>query len=632
MTEIIKKEIEIHESNLQWHTDFFAAFSNGVLTLKKSVLYQDEQGRTHYTNVERINSEIMAKKQFWLKNPLCLKAELFAFHASDLNLTCNGIPIKNSRRVPSTGWYVWIIPVNSLKKGLNEFVFTGNGTLLIEPSLYPNRSARSFDGGKTWEFDILGKNNGNGEYLVRLRLQQYPEKGVATSKVYDLLALADEGPVHGRFIVARNLKIICNAMIPPGADINLQYRCGDSKIFQSDKWSSWENLKKKGRYWLFDKKVDKRFIQIRAVLNTNRFDMAPSIKKISIKAEVEYDKPSFNFRVIEYTNRQPSQTSIPFVYQEPDHRTKSLRSMYRLDDVVKNGKTELERFVLLRNWARHTAEKGWDWGTSMWCPPWDALVVLATNKQPVALCMCTHYSTIFVQCAIALGYTARHVILDHHCVAEVWSDQFGKWILMDTGNSQNPEMNYHLEHNGIPLNALEIRNLWKSGKSKEIRFVYAKDSGITQEEKSKFEAGYFDNFRRFAIPLRNNFLGNPEPGEPEQGISQYYCDMYLWWEDNPEPVESPEYGKTSNNPDDFYWTLNQTLIDLVVVNEDSIEVNLYNNVPSFSHYLISVDGIQWKKSQGQFAWNLKEGKNEFFVKSVNQFGLECPVSKVIIEK
>ncbi|MCM8763825.1 MAG: hypothetical protein NC830_00435, partial [Candidatus Omnitrophica bacterium] len=369
-TGTIRKEIEIQDSTVGWQTDFSVAISNGNLTLRNSVLYQDEEGRTHYANIEKISSWTIAKKQILLKNPFCLKADLFVFHASGLNLTCNGIPIKNSRRVHSTGWYVWDIPVHSLKKGLNEFVFTGNGMLLIEPSLYPNRSARSFDGGRTWEFDTLGKNNGNGEYLVRLRLQQYPEKGLAISKVYDLLACADESPVHGRFIAARNPKIICDVMIPPSTDIHFQYRSGDSKIFQSDKWSSWEDLRKKGNFWLIDKTIDKRFIQFRAVLNTNRFDRAPSINKISIKAEVEYDIPSFGFRVIEYTDYQPFQTSIPFVYQEPDHRTKSLRSMYKLDDVVKNGKTELEKLVLLRNWARHTAPKGWDWGTSMWCPPW----------------------------------------------------------------------------------------------------------------------------------------------------------------------------------------------------------------------------------------------------------------------
>jgi hypothetical protein len=123
------------------------------------------------------------------------------------------------------------------------------------------------------------------------------------------------------------------------------------------------------------------------------------------------------------------QRSYPFAHQPPGGRAGTLRERYELDRVVAEGKTELERLILLRNWARLSAPRGWNRGTAEWCPPWDALILLETNKKPIALCMCTHYSTIFVQCALALGYNARHVILDHHCVAEVWSNQFRKWIL-----------------------------------------------------------------------------------------------------------------------------------------------------------------------------------------------------------
>ncbi len=390
---------------------------------------------------------------------------------------------------------------------------------------------------------------------------------------------------------------------------------------------------KKGKNFYFtDSSIKKRYIQIRAILETQKYDRAPQIKEIKITGEIKYLPPSENLKVVDFTEPHLIETSIPFVYQTPDHRTRVLRNMYMLDEVIKDAKTEFEKLVKLRNWARHTATKGWDLGTSMWCPPWDALVILATNKQPLALCMCTHYSTIFVQSAIALGFTARHVILDHHCVAEVWSDQFKKWILMDTGNSQNPDMNCHLEHNGVPLNALEIRKLWKAGKSSEIKFVYANEANVSNEEKRKFESIYFQNFRRFAIPLRNNFLGNPEPGEMEQGMAEYYCDMYLWWEDGPEIIESPEYGKISCREQDFYWTVNQTFIDLFAEGEDSLKVTFYNNAPAFSHYLVNIDGKGWKKSKSFFDWNLKKGKNELQAKIVNEFGLEGPVSKIIIEK
>ncbi|MCX7704727.1 MAG: transglutaminase-like domain-containing protein [bacterium] len=626
------KEIEISDHFKHWTTDFSACISENRLTLRNSVLYKDEEGRTHYANIERLVSGICAKKQFFLKNSVCAKAELFVYRGAGLKLICNGIQLGEPKQLPSTGWYFWNIPTNLLKKGLNDFIFTGEGILVIEPSLYPDRSARSFDDGKTWDFDNLGVNNGNGEYLVRLRLQQYPEAGIATSGIYDLMNFIEGENIHGKFVSAHETRISCEGQFISGTEIVIQYRCGDSKFYEPRKWTSWVNLKKVKNTWVTEKEIQRRFIQLRVVLKTKRSDVAPSIEELRIKTRVEYYPPECKATIIEYTPVEMLQTSIPFVYQEPNFRTKALRSMYNLDSVIKEGKTEFEKLVRLRDWARHTAPKGWDWGTSMWCPPWDALVILATNKQPAALCMCTHYSTIFVQCANSLGYVARHLILDHHCVAEVWSDQFKKWILMDTGNSHNPEMNCHLEHNGIPLNALEIRNLWKAGRSNEIKFVYSNESGASKEEIEKFEATYFKNFQRFAIPLRNNFLGNPEPGEPEQGMSEYYCDLYLWWEEKPEPTESPEYSRISNRLNDFYWTINQTLIDLVSLNENSLTVSLYNNVPSFSHYLVSINGGKWQKFPSQFTWNLAEGRNELAVKSVNIYGIECPVSKVVLER
>jgi hypothetical protein len=292
----------------------------------------------------------------------------------------------------------------------------------------------------------------------------------------------------------------------------------------------------------------------------------------------------------------------------------------------------LEKFALLREWCRFTAPKGWDAGATQWCPPWDALIILETNKQPLALCMCTHYSTLFVQTALALGYNARHVILDHHCVAEVWSNQFRKWVLIDTGCSTDPTLNCHFERNGVPLNALEIHNLWKANRTNEIEVVY-KNERINGADIGKKPQCGFENFRRFAIPFRNNHLVSPFPGELEQGQSQYFGDFYLWWEDQAVPTESPEYGKTSCRPADFYWTLNETAIDLVAapfMGADSadmksaatLQVALDTVTPNFDKFLVSIDGSAWEVKPASFAWKLRSGENTLRVRSVNKFGVE----------
>ncbi len=233
----VMKKIVIPIDLNDWKTDFSACVKDNILTLRNSVLYQDEEGRTHYTNTEKITGGILAKKQFFLENNLCSQAWLLAYRGAGLDLYCNGKRIEKSRRLPSTAWHIWEIPPDLLKKGINEFVFSGNGVLLIEPSLYPNRSARSMDGGKTWDFDHLGTNNGNGEYVVRLRLKQFPEKGVATSKIYDLLRLAGQSPVNGVFISAENIRLICQSLSPLGTSLSFQYRTGDSMFFEPEKWT-----------------------------------------------------------------------------------------------------------------------------------------------------------------------------------------------------------------------------------------------------------------------------------------------------------------------------------------------------------------------------------------------------------
>ena len=52
-----------------------------------------------------------------------------------------------------------------------------------------------------------------------------------------------------------------------------------------------------------------------------------------------------------------------------------------------------------------------------------------------------------------------------HAVAEVWSNEYRKWVMMD------PDINVHYERDGTPLNALEIREAWLDGVADEVEMV-----------------------------------------------------------------------------------------------------------------------------------------------------------------
>src|SRR5262249_54830283 len=161
--------------------------------------------------------------------------------------------------------------------------------------------------------------------------------------------------------------------------------------------------------------------------------------------------------------------SLHFGYQAPSPRLKALRERYKLDQVIAPGKTEMEQLILLRHWVRNQWHCAWEGGADAWMPPWDALIILDSKDQPGCLTMCTHYAAVYTQCCLALGWNARHCILDHHCTAEVYVNQHRKWVMMDAGNSkERPDCNLHFERNGVPLSARDLMLAHPSAKPDDI--------------------------------------------------------------------------------------------------------------------------------------------------------------------
>ncbi len=600
-------------------------------------MIQDERGMTHINNTEVLSEKVRARKDFVLEAGDVADGKLYFYRRGDkypyesdgqrMCVSVNGRRLTPVRELVSTGWSYVNVPAKALQKGLNSFVFSGGGRLLVENSSYPNRSARSVDGGATWDYDRLGEQGMNdGEYLVRLRLNRYPAEVALTSDVIDLAAPAADESIYPQLKWAR-VRLKAEAEKSKGTVMRLEARTSGN----GEDWSPWGPVAEVTK----NEKLP-RYLQWRAMIGSKLGDVTALLKKVTLEAEVEMARATMadSVRVTELTEVSRIVGSYGFAYQKPFDRLALLRKQYGLKKVIAGHKTELEKFVALRNWCRYTAPKGWDSGRTQWCPPWDGLVLLEMNQDPRALCMCTHYSTLFVQTAAALGYTARHVILDHHCVAEVWSNQFRKWILMDTGNNHDPSYNCHFEHDGIPINTLELWRLWKAKRTDEIRIVFAGQESISGDKIDPKKHGFadFKLYRRFCIALRNNHLQTPFPGELTHGHGEYFCDAYLWYESTPVPEESPEYGLTSDRPNDYYWPLNEVAIELNVgEDERTLTVALKTVTPNFEKFMVKVGQSKWAERQGGFAWKLKPGRNVLQAKAVNSFGVQGPVSRAVVE-
>jgi len=381
-------------------------------------------------------------------------------------------------------------------------------------------------------------------------------------------------------------------------------------------------------------------------MNMNPFEEL----RCRFKKVIEGKSIPTELQIIQYRNGKNIRTPYSFRYEDIQHpKLKELREKYRLEEVVRKGKTEMEKFILLRDWVCSRWNHGWD-DIKMGSPPKDALSILREAKRGKQF-HCVFYSKVLVQCAISLGYQARRLIIrkdishiplrnfykevntGHH-IAEIWSNEYNKWIVMD------PDLNAHYEKDGIPLNAYEIRQAWLEGWWKEIKFVQGESlpafltNPSMYHEKARKELEVFtrynsmDYYHHISVELGNNYFSSDE------NIPR------LWWVDKftpPHLIDPPwvplrdSYWTT--NIFDMYWTLNQTIIGLECFgdNYSTLKVNLETFTPGFSKFLVKIDDNDWQESRDSLLWPLREGQNTIQARAVNKLGVAGAISEIIIK-
>ncbi len=641
--------------------------TEGSVSLLKRVLLTDEMGNCTGRDVELIDSLNRARKDFWLDSTEVDGARVSAWlrcgdRQATLIVEVNGHPLtihasKSHREADEppgadywhTYWRTVEVPVEYLRAGRNQVVFyTQDGSrweLLIESNRQPNRSARSVDGGLTWDDQHLGYNGCyDGEYLVRMELDRYPSLGRITSPVFDLAAAASRDSL-GCPITIEKMSARWQGETPPGTGIELELRAGTTPVYDPKHWSPWQPADG------FVPRPGDRFAQWRATLETCRPLETPLLRAVHVTVEVE-DEAAEWADLRDADNPPILYPSHPFGYQPLYSRTQMMRERWQLDKVVSEAQNDFEAILQLARWARGRWRNGWDrdWNQIRFCPPWDGPLILEMGRYNLGVGMCTHYATVFVHACASLGITARHVIHKCHCTAEAWSDHLGKWVWIDIGGDTNDETRavYHLERHGIPLSFLEARMAWLSGESDELRMVGRNAEKVfdLQDRLALMD--------RFCIVLRNDQMLTPYPGELEHGIVAYHYDGYLWWRDaDTSPL--PYFTLSSSREGDFYWTLNRTHIHLQRTKQRGVlRVHLESSMPNMKKHKvlgpahhpdaihmpewpsdqialqIRMDDRDWQNSAAEFEWALHKGVNRLEARSVNAFGVEGPVSWVVV--
>jgi hypothetical protein len=539
-------------------------------------------------------------------------------------------------RMLTGGWDRCVIPAAALRPGVNRIIFAENGRLRVDPG--PGGSSlRSFDGGRTWHADAFGPNRDTaGECMVRLRVRGCPPEGRITSPVIDLAEPDGDGVAaahaktrrcegttdrrdDGRVALmgrVRRVRLQAACRLPRGAAVALEMRSGDSPMFDPACWTPWQETSRLDR--------PGRFVQWRATLRASRMDAAPSLTGVTLDAEFEPATPATApvWEVTHWDRPEIVRSSYAFTALTPHPRAERLVKQYRLNEVIAKGRTDLDRLGLLRQWV-HQQWYGWLGENYPYCPSWDPLEILETVKGNWGFGMCTHYAATFVGCAAALGYTARVLIIDHHCLAEVWVSELGRWVCMDPGPDRAYNAMYLIR--GEPVNALEIHNALSAGRLADLQ-----ERAFPPDEARPMREKYAVIFRRFGVAPRNNHLVQAEPAEREHGYGQYHWDGYLWWTDDADP-KYPEYSLQTRRPGDFYWTVDRVRVHLQAA-ADGLRADFEHNMPRFDRFEVRLDGGSWQTCATPYAWKPQGDDGALEARAVNAFGMAGPPTHVEVRR
>ena len=357
-------------------------------------------------------------------------------------------------------------------------------------------------------------------------------------------------------------------------------------------------------------------------------------------------------RIIESDNPPVIRSRYPFEYELAGARgLKELRRTYALDKVIAKGKTEFQKILLLRDWV----SQRWDHG---YCnvDKWSKTGLEYLRRAQKGECFtCAVYAFTLTEVLTAMGFPARNITMAQadtdfigpddeigHCVMEVWSNQFRKWIVLDADAAA------HFELGGIPLSALEIRDAWIKKKWKQVAFVRGrhipKVVSMGPPDTPPL-ARLRENMRRFVEHKTMNYYHNLEFHTSNRHFTQRKRPSFLLvWSDNHSPPRivrqnvavDPALRVTTELESDVYYMLNHAHIQLHCPLRSkgrpgpNLVVDLDTETPWFLRFEGRIDRGKWQRKTRRFTWDLHDGVNVIEARPVNKFGREGIVSRVAV--
>jgi hypothetical protein len=654
----------------------------GGLALEKAVLVEDDAPAVGVNNNpdawDKVRGASVIRKELLVDAAAPAAPVLLLFWAEPgeghppLEVEVNGHALRYTAGGPKyESYFAMPLPAGLVRAGKNTIVFRspessqGWGFYIAQDSDYakgsrtrtsaPGRSAKSNDGGAQWSTQLGQRDNLRGEYGVRLFFEQYSAEGTAVSPVLDLRTLAEPKTLVAP-VEAGKLEIAATADVQAGSRLAISWRSGPTPFYQQDAWSDWNAV----GGGLGGEAVPRgRFIQLRAQFFTADPAVSPRLSSLSLKSTCRDLPPhTADVALTEDRNQRIVESPIEFEYEPSDLAAlQQFRKAFNLDGVVAGATSELAMLVKLRHWAaqmRNVTE-----GFPQRYPDWNAESIITRDASGMSITgFCLQYNLVLMQACRAFGMQGRHFCIDGynemgHEIAEIWSNQFQKWIYMDA----SLDANYSDPKTKVPSSLLELHRVYLGAFFRRAETIFSIDPGelakrVTDTE-TRVPLKYSDGGYNFGKPVedypwwkehgylaagklrltpRDNFLSSPAPLPLKQGAMWPGWDGFVNWEDARAP-RMPVHANYVDKETDLYWTLNQArMVLLDGENAGELRVALKNSMPFFHHYLVRENGGEWKEQAGGFVWKLASGSNRLEVKPVDRSGLAGIISAVTLQR
>ena len=641
--------------HLAARTLFDRAVSTGIvlsedgstLELKSGEIIQDDgpaAGFSYKPSQETLTPGVEIRKQLLIPRPRASKAVLMLSGGGELTVSVNGMPQKLGppREITYEQWQAYDLDPAALRPGLNDIVISGRGTVRIARADdsyadLPHRSARRADRGKPWGVDRLGPaGNVAGEYYVRISLEHFVASGTLLLPVMDVANLQWQ-PLAPPLVAPGPLQVSVSSAKEPAGGVTLRVRSGTTYAPKQETWSGWMPLGRDGRL----ESPRGRFVQVEVKLATTDPLVTAKLTGITLTAVPKLANDwTKALKVVGSHNEEIVRTSIPFQYEPYSApKLKELRAKYHLDDVVRGAKSEFDIIAKLAAWS--TQQWKWrEWHLDDFYPPWDALEILKKmpDGKPVGG-FCQQYDLVFLQACESFGFVGRDISISSgtlgrptmigHEPMEIWSNQFRKWIWVDSTGAFYPQDSA----TGVPLSLWEMRRrqirVLRGQPVEPTRIVHIID---THSEVGQWRGLDADiSFAELRLIPRSNFLEQKWPLPLNNGRWGWNWPGFEVWTDKEVPAQ-PIYPNLVTRHGNFEWTLNQAHFALEPTSTaGEFHVHLDTETPGFATFVAEIDGGNKANVPAVFPWKLHAGRNRLKVWPRNDAGRDGIASWIDVD-